>query len=60
MTIKNELLEIICCPVCKSNLKLDESGDFLICDKCKVKYPIEDDIPILLADKAVSLNENKR
>ncbi len=53
--IDGRLMEIICCPVCKGDLKLIDlrgkkskiDGE-LVCQKCKDKYPIEDGIPILL------------
>jgi len=46
-----ELLDILACPVCKGPLKLkteDGEDKELICEKCKVHYPIEDGIPNLL------------
>ncbi|WP_084042349.1 Trm112 family protein [Hippea sp. KM1] len=55
--ISEELLRIIACPKCKGDLKLSEDGNFLICERCKIKYPIEDDIPILIVDEAKPLND---
>ena len=52
MAISNELLEILVCPKCKGEIRLNESGDGLICDKCKLLYEIKDDIPIMLVDEA--------
>lgn len=52
MAISNELLEILACPKCKGEIRLNESGDGLICDKCKLLYEIKDDIPIMLVDEA--------
>lgn len=46
-----ELLEILACPKCKGDLRLGKNK--LICIKCKKKYQIKDDIPILLVDDAV-------
>ncbi len=57
MAISKELLEIIACPKCRGELKLSEDGNFLICEQCKIKYPIEDDIPILLVDEAKPLDD---
>jgi uncharacterized protein YbaR (Trm112 family) len=48
--LDKELLDILACPKCKGDLRLE--GDFLICDNCRLKYKIEDDIPILLVDEA--------
>ncbi len=55
MPIKKELLEILCCPKCKGDIVLNESEDGLICDACKLMYPIKDDIPIMLIDEAVKI-----
>ena len=57
MSIDKELLDILVCPKCKNDLTLspDESG--IICQTCKVKYPIKDDIPIMLIDEAIPLKD---
>ena len=54
--LKKELMDILACPVCKSELELKvetEEGDeviqgSLICHKCDEIYPIDDAIPNLL------------
>ena len=54
--IKQELLDILACPKCKEKVVLDETGKYLICRTCKLKYPInEQDIPIMLIDRAETL-----
>lgn len=50
--ISQELLDVLACPQCKGDLKLSENSDALICDICKLKYRVEDDIPIMLIDEA--------
>ena len=55
MSISPELLEILVCPKCKGELRLTASQDGLICDGCRLKYEIRDDIPIMLIDEAQSL-----
>ena len=52
MAIDQELLNILACPKCKGEVKLTEEGDGLVCDACKLKYPIKDDIPVMLIDEA--------
>jgi uncharacterized protein YbaR (Trm112 family) len=52
MAIKKDLLDILACPKCKGDLRLNESGNGLICDNCKLLYHIKDDIPIMLIDEA--------
>ena len=55
MAISKELLEILVCPKCKGDIRMNKSGDGLICDKCKLLYEIKDDIPIMLIDEAKKL-----
>ncbi len=55
MPVSKELLEILCCPKCKGDIYLNESGDGLICDACKLLYPIKDDIPVMLIDEALPI-----
>ena len=52
MPISQELLDILACPKCKSDVNLNDSKDGLICDNCKLMYEIRDDIPIMLIDEA--------
>ena len=56
VAIDKELLDILVCPKCKGDLNLTKKEDGLICQECYVKYPIQDDIPILLIDEAQPLN----
>ncbi|MFC2154549.1 Trm112 family protein [Candidatus Altiarchaeota archaeon] len=54
MTLDPKLLEILACPKCKGDLeyKDTEKDHSLTCNACKLKYRIEDDIPIMLIDEA--------
>jgi uncharacterized protein YbaR (Trm112 family) len=52
MAISKELLEILACPKCKGDIRLNDTGDGLICEKCKLIYEIKDDIPIMLIEEA--------
>ena len=56
MAIGKELLEILVCPECKGVLVVTPSEDGLVCERCKLRYPIEDDIPVLLASAAVPID----
>lgn len=53
MAISKELLDILACPKCKGDIQLNDSGDGLVCDHCRLMYPIKDDIPIMLIDEAI-------
>jgi len=55
VAVNPRLLEILVCPKCKGDLVLTESEDGLICNACRLKYEIKDDIPIMLIDEAVPL-----
>ncbi len=54
--MKRDLMDILVCPVCKGELELSVGEDngkeivtgALYCQKCHVRYPIEDTIPNLL------------
>jgi uncharacterized protein len=50
--IDKELLEILACPKCKAEVKLE--GEKLICTnpQCGLRYPIRDGIPVMLIDEA--------
>jgi uncharacterized protein YbaR (Trm112 family) len=52
MTISQELIEILACPKCKGKVELNESGDGLVCEACKLIYEIRDGIPVMLAEEA--------
>jgi uncharacterized protein YbaR (Trm112 family) len=48
--IDKELLEILACPACKADIKLE--GDRIVCTSCGRRYPIRDGIPVMLIDEA--------
>ncbi|MBN2541390.1 Trm112 family protein [bacterium] len=50
--LRKELLDILACPQCKGDLKYDQENSKLVCEKCRLKYNIKDDIPIMLIDEA--------
>ena len=56
MAIDKELLDILACPKCKGDIQITESEDGLICNACKLKYPIKEDIPVMLIDEAETID----
>ena len=50
-----ELLAILVCPKCKGELEYRESESALICQHCALRYPVREDIPIMLVDEASPL-----
>ena len=57
MAISKELLDILACPKCKGEIRLNDAGDGLICDNCKILYEIKDDIPVMLIDEAKPIED---
>lgn len=55
MALNSELLDILACPQCKGDIRLNTAGDGLICDRCRLVFEIKDDIPIMLVDQAKPL-----
>ena len=56
MPINQDLLEILVCPKCKGEIALNPSGDGLVCNACRLMYPIREEIPIMLIDEAINLD----
>lgn len=54
--VRKDLLDILACPKCHEKVILSEKEDWLICERCSIRYPIEDDIPIMLIDRAENLD----
>ena len=55
--LDKELLDILACPKCKGDLEYDRENRKLICWKCKLRYRIEDDIPVMLIDEAEKIDD---
>lgn len=52
MPVAKELLDILACPQCKQPVRLDGTIPRLLCEKCRLAYPIRDEIPVMLVDEA--------
>ncbi len=50
--IDERLLEVLVCPACRTKVRLE--GDRLVCQNgaCGLRYPVRDDIPIMLVQEA--------
>jgi len=57
--IRPELLTLLACPVCEERSPLRQEGSYLICTKDGTGFPIEDGIPRLLPESAISPEEMK-
>ena len=56
MTVSNELLSLLACPKCKQGVRLDSTEKYIICDGCRLKYPVEEDIPVMLIERAEKID----
>ena len=52
-----ELLDILVCPLTKCKLTYDKDRNELISNEAKLAYPIMNDIPIMLPEKARKLED---
>jgi uncharacterized protein YbaR (Trm112 family) len=52
MALSKELLDILVCPVCRERVQLADDDSGLVCGPCRLKYPIQDGIPVMLVDEA--------
>jgi hypothetical protein len=57
MTINEELLQILACPRCHGKLRSQEKD--LICDACRLAYPIVNGIPDFLPDSTRKVAEGE-
>ena len=56
MTLSEDLISILACPKCRGDLNLLgglENAEGFFCVGCGKVYPIYDDIPVLLVDRAI-------
>lgn len=59
MALDYKLLEIVACPVCKGKLNYDKDRSELVCRADKLAYPVEDDIPGIIENRARPLTKEE-
>ena len=52
MALNSDLLNILVCPACKGDLVYDSGAQTLTCNRCRLRYKIVDDIPVMLVEEA--------
>jgi uncharacterized protein YbaR (Trm112 family) len=57
MALNPDLLEILACPACKEPVEPNEDQSWLVCARCRLRYPVRDDIPIMLPEEASPLED---
>ena len=50
-----KLLDILVCPICKGPLRYVKKANELICPADRLAFPVEDEIPVMLAEEAREL-----
>ena len=55
MALPDRLLEKLVCPSCKGKLQYLEADNRLVCDKCRLAFRIDNEVPVLLTDEAEKL-----
>ena len=52
--ISKELLDILRCPLDPTrSARLEEEGDGLVCQRCRLKYPVKEGLPCMLVEEAI-------
>jgi len=57
MSINEQLLAVLACPACKA--KVDLRGEQIVCTGCGRRYPIRDDIPVMLLSEAIEPDDGR-
>jgi uncharacterized protein len=52
MALDAKLLEILACPNCHGEVDYKESEQVIECRNCHYRYPVRDDIPVMLIEEA--------
>ena len=52
MDLDQALLDILACPNCRAELRVDDAAGELVCVGCGYAYPVRNGIPVLLVDEA--------
>jgi uncharacterized protein YbaR (Trm112 family) len=54
MGLDQELLDILICPNCRGDIEYLEAESVIVCrGECRYRYPVRDDIPVMLIDEAI-------
>ena len=60
MTLDPELLRIPDCPNDRGEVDYHEAEQVIVCRTCGYRYPVRDDIPVMLIDEAEKPAAGKR
>lgn len=51
MALSDKLVDKLACPQCRGSLEYVAGDNRLLCHRCKIKFQVMDDIPVLLLDE---------
>ncbi|AJY68489.1 Trm112 family protein [Geobacter sulfurreducens] len=57
MALSIKLFEILACPRCTGEVKPVNNGSALVCEACRLRFPVRDDIPVMLLDEAERIGD---
>lgn len=60
MTLDPELLRILVCPNDRGEIDYHEDQQVIVCRTCGYRYPVRDDIPVMLIDEAEKPSTGKK
>ena len=60
MTVDQELLDLLVCPNDRGEVDYIEAEQVIVCRQCGYRYPVRDDIPVMLIDEAEKPGSAKR
>ena len=54
VALDQKLLDILACPNCRGDVEYLEAEQLIVCrGECGYRYPVRDDIPVMLIDEAI-------
>jgi len=51
-------IELMACPECQGKLSYDKSTKELVCEACKIAFPVKDGIPVMLVEESRKLEDS--
>jgi hypothetical protein len=55
VALSEELLDILVCPKCRGRIHATQNEDGLVCEACRLLYPVRCDMAVMLIEEAVPL-----
>jgi len=50
--MNSKQIELMVCPQCQAKLSYDKNAKELLCESCKLAFPVTDGIPVLIIEEA--------